>query len=290
MANALGGMVVGVLVGGSEGAVAAAAAAGADELLAVGAGENVPPMRKARALADAVRKCGGAYVLVPATATGRDVLALAAGFLGAGVAADATAIDVAGGEVRVTRPVYAGKALQTVVAKRTPFLVGLRPNAFAPAAPKAAPVTREALPAALPQEPVLKEVKAPEVRRVDLTEASIIVAGGRGLKGPEHFHLVEELAAALGGAVGASRAVVDAGWRPHGEQVGQTGKTVSPKLYVALGISGAIQHLAGMSSSKCIVAINKDREAPIFKVADLGIVGDVFEVVPALIAAVKAAK
>jgi electron transfer flavoprotein alpha subunit len=290
MATALGGRVVGVLVGASEGAVTAASGAGADEILALGVGQAVLPMRRAAALAAAAKKCAAAYVLVPATATGRDLLAMAAGLLGAGVAADAVKIDVAGGEVKVTRPVYSGKAIQVVVAKRTPFCIGLRPNSFAPAAPKSAPVTRDELPAAPANEPVLKDVKAPEVRKVDLTEAAIIVSGGRGMKGPENFHLVESLAAALGGVVGASRAIVDAGWRPHSEQVGQTGKTVSPKLYVACGISGAIQHLAGMSSSKCIVAINKDREAPIFKVADLGIVGDCLEVLPALTAAVKAAR
>ena len=188
-----------------------------------------------------------------------------------------------------SRPVFAGKALQKLTFRKVPALASLRPKMFAPVAlaGKSAavkPLAVEFDPAAS-RARVLRVVAA-GAGKVDLTEAEVIVSGGRGMKGPEHFSLIEDLAAALGASVGASRAVVDAGWRPHSEQVGQTGKTVSPKLYVAVGISGAIQHLAGMTSSRCIVAVNKDPEAPIFKVADYGIVGDLFEVLPALTQAV----
>jgi len=190
-----------------------------------------------------------------------------------------------------TRPVYAGKAMLKVAFPSSPALASLRPKMFAPqppAAGKSAAVEPLAFAwdAAAPRARVIGRAAA-KGGKLDVTEAEIVVSGGRGLKGPEHFALIEQLADALGGSVGASRAVVDAGWRPHGEQVGQTGKTVAPKLYVAVGISGAIQHLAGMTSSKCIVAINKDPDAPIFKVADYGIVGDLFEVVPALTTALK---
>jgi len=185
--------------------------------------------------------------------------------------------------------VYAGKALATVRWEGEPQMATLRPNVFALGTPEAGRKHETVTGAAdvSTRRARVQSVQAAGAGKVELTEAQIIVSGGRGLKGPENFHLVEELANALGAAVGASRAVVDAGWVDHQMQVGQTGKTVSPTLYVAAGISGAIQHLAGMSSSKVIVAINKDADAPIFKVADYGIVGDVFEVLPKLSAAAK---
>jgi electron transfer flavoprotein alpha subunit len=179
-----------------------------------------------------------------------------------------------------------------VKATRSPFLATLRPNNFQPISGSGGEVSKA--PVTLGDVmSIVKEVTAGSTDRVPLQEAKVVVSGGRGLKGPEHFHLIEELAAAFGpgvAAVGSSRAVVDAGWRPHREQVGQTGKVVSPPLYIAIGISGAIQHLAGMRTARTIVAINKDADAPIFKVADYGIVGDAFEIVPKLTEAIKAVK
>jgi electron transfer flavoprotein alpha subunit len=219
---------------------------------------------------------------------GKDLAPRVAARLGAAFASDVTSLRFEGGVV-VTRPVYAGKAIYTLKLG-APCVISLRPNSVAPVESKhAGVVKRVAAPAGAPRARTV-EVKQPERAALDVAEAGIVVSGGRGLKEPQNFKLIEDLASALGGAVGASRAVVDAGWRPHAEQVGQTGKTVSPSLYFAIGISGAIQHLAGMRTAKVIVAINKDADAPIFKVADYGIVGDLFEILPRLTAEIKQIK
>ncbi|MEO6463845.1 MAG: electron transfer flavoprotein subunit alpha/FixB family protein [Candidatus Eisenbacteria bacterium] len=292
----LGGDVVALLVAPAAAAAKAAHAGvyGADKVLhaAHDAFAHYLPDVFASAVVEAQKASAAGHVFFSASAMGRDLAPRVAARLGAGLASDCTQLDVEGGKLVATRPVYAGKAIQKVAFRSAVGLASLRPKVFAltehrPGA--AAPV--EALAAGTFDPAQAKVVttgtSAATSGPADLTEADIIVSGGRGLKGPENFHLVESLAEALGATVGASRAVVDAGWRPHGEQVGQTGKTVSPKLYVAIGISGAIQHLAGMSSSGTIVAINKDADAPIFKVANYGIVGDAFEIVPALVEAVK---
>ena len=221
------------------------------------------------------------------TALGKDLAPHVAVKIDAGIAMDVIGLDIANNSVTATRPVYAGKALIDVKISGPKKIFTLRPNIFNAGSPSGNSAEVNTVSVENPNLSTrVTEIKKSE-GKLDVAEADIIVSGGRGLKGPENFHLVEELASALGGATGASRAVVDAGWRPHSEQVGQTGKTVSPTLYVALGISGAIQHLAGMHSSKYIVAINKDKDAPIFQVADYGIVGDVFEIVPALIEEIK---
>ncbi len=238
-----------------------------------------------------IASLGGSHfaILFAATATGRDLAPRVAARLGVALATDVTDVSAENGKVVVTRPVYAGKALQRGRLDGQPAIVSIRPNTVALV--EGAGKVGGAVPIEVPafaSRVTVKEIKAPAQAALDVSEASIVVSGGRGLKEPANFKLLEELAAAFGGAaVGASRAVVDAGWRDHGAQVGQTGKTVSPGLYVAVGISGAIQHLAGMRTAKVIVAINRDKDAPIFKVADYGVVGDLFEVVPRLTAEIK---
>jgi electron transfer flavoprotein alpha subunit len=243
----------------------------------------------ARAIAQVASETKAGALLVPFTALGKDVAPRVSAKLGAGLASDCVALSNDGGRLTARRPLYAGKAFATVRFEGDLQIATLRSNVFALGAPdasrKAEVVTRTVDGASRAR---VVEVKASASGKVELSEAQTIVSGGRGLKGPENFHLVESLAGALGAAVGASRAVVDAGWVDHHYQVGQTGKTVSPTLYIAAGISGAIQHLAGMSSSKVIVAINKDADAPIFKVANYGLLGDVFEILPKLTEAVKA--
>ena len=237
----------------------------------------------ASAIAERAKSGGYGAVVFAATATGKDLAPRVAAKLGVGVATDVTELSVEGGTIVATRPVYAGKAMQKVRVLGKPAVISVRPNVFRPDA-QASQVKPESLSVASPGRVVVREIKAAPAGTLDVAEAQVIISGGRGLKEPANFKMLEELARAFGGqaAVGASRAVVDMGWRPHADQVGQTGKTVSPSLYIAVGISGMIQHLAGMRTSQVIVAINKDKDAPIFKVADYGVVGDLFEIVPKL--------
>jgi electron transfer flavoprotein alpha subunit len=229
-----------------------------------------------------------AVVLMGATAQGRDLAARLAARLDAAVAMDCIALKADGGELTATRPMYGGKVLAEVGLSGAPKIAVIRPNAMDITETSGAGAVETVAVASTNSQLTVVE-KRLETGKTELTEADVVVSGGRGMGGPD-YAVVEELAAALGGAVGASRSAVDEGWRPHADQVGQTGKVVSPGLYVACGISGAIQHLAGMSSSRVIVAINKDPDAPIFTKADYGIVGDIFEVVPEITKAVKALK
>jgi electron transfer flavoprotein alpha subunit len=247
-------------------------------------------------VAELARKTEASLILMGATSMGKDLGPKVAAKLGGSFAGDCIALEI--GEkalLTASRPMFGGKVFSKVVSRQPLFQVAsLRPNVFAPNPPDASrePLIERYAPALDLSKLVakVKEIISVAGSKVELTEARIVVSGGRGLKGPENFYLIENLAEALGAAVGASRAAVDAGWKPHSYQVGLTGKTVSPLLYIACGISGAIQHQAGMSSSKYIVAINKDPNAPIFKIANYGIVGDVFEVLPLLTEAVKKLK
>ncbi len=238
-------------------------------------------------LAKLIRENEPSLVLFGNTAIGKDLAPRAATRVGVDVAIDCVGIESdAANFVNLTRPIYAGKAFAKVASPvARPIMATIRPNTFPVSEPAAKEANVVNVPVSVDEadlRAILKDVISQAAGRVELTEANIIVSGGRGMKGPENYVILEGLADVLGAAVGASRAAVDSGWKEHKFQVGQTGKTVSPTLYIACGISGAIQHLAGMGSSKVIVAINKDPEANIFNVADYGIVGDLFQVVPIL--------
>jgi len=224
------------------------------------------------------------------TSRQREGLARLAARLGVGISADSVAFSMEGDKLVATRPVYAGKLLSKVTWAKQPWVATLRPNVFRPAesqAGKTAAVERPSVKIASAQMKFIERREEVSTGLPELAEAEIVISGGRGMKGPENYVILEDMGKVIGAAVGASRAAVDAGWRPHRFQIGQTGRTISPKLYLGFGVSGAIQHLAGMRTSKVIVAVNKDPEAPIFKIADYGIVADLFEVVPALTAEFK---
>ncbi|MFO7651479.1 MAG: electron transfer flavoprotein subunit alpha/FixB family protein [bacterium] len=255
--------------------------------------ERYTPDGYCTALAGLVAEHKPGAVVMSATTLGKDLSSTLAARLETTLVPDVTAIEFADdGQPLFTRPVYAGKVLSQIRASAAgPLVISVRPRAVAPISEtdKDGTVVAAQLGPAELRSKVAEVVKA-VTKTVELTEADIIISGGRGMKGPENYAILEDLAATVNAAVGASRAAVDAGWRDHQFQVGQTGKTVAPQLYIACGISGAIQHLVGMSSSKCIVAVNKDPEANIMKVADYAIVGDLFTVVPLLTEAFRKLK
>jgi len=291
VADSLGTDLTAVVLGpGMDDAAASLGNYGADRVLLIDH-EDLADYRTdtyTTAVAELVAADKPAVVILGASTQGKDLAARLAARLEAALAMDCTAVQVNDGSIVAVRPMYGGKVLAEVALSGSPQIVAVRPNAvgIAETAKDGAVEKRDVDPG---RSRLTILDKSLETERVELTEADVIVSGGRGMGG-EDYAVVEELAAVLGGAVGASRSAVDEGWRPHSDQVGQTGKVVSPNLYVACGISGAIQHLAGMSSSKVIVAINKDPEAPIFSKADYGVVGDLFEVVPQVTEEVKKRK
>ena len=295
--DAGGGGEVHALVAGPGGVAAQADALGrhgADLVIVCEHAGFVHYAREALAATLAARaKSGYRAVFIPFSSNGRDLAPRVAARLDAPLASDATSVAMSGEAITVKHPGYANKVIIELTLTGSPAIVSLRPSAFTPAEKPRASRTEMLSPSADPgaERVAVKELVEGAKGKLDLGEAPVIISGGRGLKAAENFKLVEDLAAAFGNAaVGATRAVTDDGWRPHSDQIGQTGRQVSPQLYIAAGISGAIQHLAGMRTARTIVAINKDPEAPIFKVADYGIVGDVLEVLPVLTTAVRQAK
>ena len=292
LADQLGEEVCAVLLGsGVEGIACELGKYGVDKVYVADDPALEPYTTDAHAMAvtKIVKEKDPSILLLGASVQGKDLSSRLVGSLATGMATDCTDIKIADGKMVAIRPMYAGKCFGEVVVNAYPQMASLRPNVFSAVENEKAAEVCKFDPGLDPVKLLTKvlEVQKDASGKVDLTEANIIVSGGRGMKGPENYIVIEELAAILGATVGASRAAVDAGWRPQSDQVGQTGKVVSPNLYIACGISGAIQHLAGMSSSKYIVAINKDSEAPIFTKADYGIVDDLFKVVPELTAVCK---
>lgn len=277
-----------ILVAGSNitEAVSALNAYGADTIYTVEHDdlESYNPEAYMAAIEAVISQAQPDAVLFGHTAIGRDLAPLVAASLNAGQISDVTAIETEGGEAVFTRPLYAGKAFEKRVFQNGPWVVTVRPNNIPAAeAIEGASASIEDIAYPAPSlRSVVKDVVRKTTGKIDLSEAKIVISGGRGVKSAEGFQPLEELADLLGGAVGASRGACDAGYCDYALQIGQTGKVVTPEIYIACGISGAIQHLAGMSQSRVIIAINKDPEAPIFKVADYGIVGDLFDIVPLL--------
>ena len=259
---------------------------GAEKVVQYNKGGNYSPDGYASIIAEAMDAAAADVLIMGATAMGKDLAPRVAVKINGAVATDCTQVELDGTDLKIIRPMYAGKVQTTIKLTSAKKVITVRPNLYV-ANENVTTANVETKSSNVDFKTVVKEIISGAGAKLDVTEADIVVSGGRGLKGPENWHLIEDLASALGAAHGASRAAVDAGWRPHDEQVGQTGKTVAPSLYIAVGISGAIQHMAGMSSSKYIVAINKDPEAPIFKVADYGIVADLFDVVPRMIDELK---
>lgn len=297
LADSTGGEVHALLVGapGISQKAASLGQHGADVVMVCehDAFNNYNPEATAALIAERIKVGGFRAAVFTTSAQGRDLAPRVAAKVGVGLVTDVTAVEVTGDTVTVKHPINIGKVIATVTLTGNPAIVSLRPNTVSPVTSEKAGRVENVAPVGDPaaSRVVVKELVTGGAGKLDLAEAPVIVAGGRGLKAAENFKLVEDLADAFGNAaVGATRAVTDDGWRPHSDQIGQTGRLVSPDLYVAVGISGAVQHLAGMRTSKTIVAINKDKDAPIFKVADYGIVGDVFEIVPAFTAAVREAR